>query len=247
MVQTSQAPAPFQAGYRLFTGDGINNALSADLVSSTDGITAFAGGGSTGAFQLFTVMNRISTVANPNDSVKLPSSIPGMSIVVDNDSANAMNVYPFGTDQIEDSTSPVSLAAGQDSTFVCPIAGKWYQLGSSGSFSGTFTGIVQETANAAVTAAGTTQGTATTTTGNIVNVTIGTVNQGILLPVVANNVAVVNGTGATIKVYPATASGTIDGGSAGAAVTLTSAHRGATFYNVGADVWTSQLFGAVSS
>jgi hypothetical protein len=247
MVLTSQAPAPFQAGYRLFTGDGLNNALAKDLVSSTDGITAFATGGATNATQLFTVINRVTVVANANDSVKLPASIPGMSVTVDNDGSNSLNVYPFGTDQIEDSTNPISLIAGEDAVFVCPVVGKWYQLGTSGQFSGTFSGIIQETANAAVTAAGTTQGGATATTGNIVNVTTGTANQGILLPVTANNVAVINGTGNTIKVYPATAAGTIDGGSAGAAVTLTSAHRGATFYNVGADVWTSSLFGAVSS
>lgn len=97
-------------------------------------------------------------------------------------------------------------------------------------------------------ALGTTQATAAPMLSSIVNVATGTSNQGILLPPGQVIGSVINATGATIKIYPATPAGTIDGGSAGAAVTLTSAHRGATFYPLpGTDKWASALIGAVSS
>ena len=54
------------------------------------------------------------------------------------------------------------------------------------------------------------------------------------------------GSTATMKVWP-NASDKIDGGSAGVAVTLTSAHRVAVFIDSAANNWTSALLGAVSS
>lgn len=96
-------------------------------------------------------------------------------------------------------------------------------------------------------ALGTTQATAAPMLSAIVNVSTGTSNQGTLLPPGPVAVFVNNATGATIKIYPATSAGTIDGGSGGAAVTLTSAHRAAYFYPIGQDKWVSALVGAVSS
>lgn len=55
------------------------------------------------------------------------------------------------------------------------------------------------------------------------------------------------GSTATMAVYPQLSTDTIDGGSAGASVALTAAHRGANFYCNGSHNWTSDLFGAVSS
>lgn len=100
----------------------------------------------------------------------------------------------------------------------------------------------------AIVATGTTQATSNPMKSSLVNVTTGTSNQGISLPPCTVPSYVNNATGATIKIYPFTAAGTIDGGSAGAAVTLTSAHRGAWFYPLpGIDLWASALIGAVSS
>lgn len=127
-------PNPFIPGYRLINGEKLNDVIARDQVSSQDGITAHASGGQTNAFQLTAVISRITTVANANDSVKLLAAVPGASCTVDNDGANTLAVYPTGTDQIEDSTSAVSLLAGQDTTFICPAVGKWYQLGTSGAF-----------------------------------------------------------------------------------------------------------------
>lgn len=124
-------PAPFETGFRLIGGEKLNKVIAQDQVSSQDGITAHAGGGATNAYQLTAVINRVTTVTSANDSVKLFSAQPGYSVTVDNDGVNNMNVYPFGTDQIEDSTSPISVAPGEDTTFICPVLGKWYQLGNT--------------------------------------------------------------------------------------------------------------------
>lgn len=55
------------------------------------------------------------------------------------------------------------------------------------------------------------------------------------------------GSVATMAIFPGQSADTIDGGTAGASVTLTSAHRGSVFYCVVAGNWISDLLGAVSS
>lgn len=125
-------PNPFVAGFRLINGTTLNNEIARGLVSSQDGITAFAGGGSTNATQLVAVISRITTVANANDSVKMKPAVAGSQIVIDNDGASNLAIFPNGTDTIEDSTSAVVLVPGQDATFACPVAGKWYELGQTG-------------------------------------------------------------------------------------------------------------------
>lgn len=107
---------------------------------------------------------------------------------------------------------------------------------------------LKESALGNVAAAGTTQGGATVLTTQVTEVATGTSNQGVLLPVSLPGYVftVFNGTAATIKVYPS-GSEIIDGGSASAAVTLTSAHRGATFYCFTAGAWISSLFGAATT
>lgn len=142
MTAISIVPQPFQPGPRLIDGSDLNNAVGADIVSSTNGITAFATGGVTNAVLLTTVINRVTTVANANDSVRLPPALAGASCYVDNDGSNTLAVYPSGTDTVEDSTSAISLIAGEDTTFVCPVAGKWYETGVSGILTGTFDGVV---------------------------------------------------------------------------------------------------------
>src|SRR5258708_20999631 len=54
------------------------------IESSIDNITAFAGGGQAGAILLGGEVNRITTVASIGDSVKLPPSIAGLSLIVIN-------------------------------------------------------------------------------------------------------------------------------------------------------------------
>lgn len=81
----------------------------------------------------------------------------------------------------------------------------------------------QENGAAAKTLTGTTQATALQLGADVENVT-GASNTGGLLPQsadVSDNLFIYNSGTNTVKIYPATAAGTINGGSAGAAFSLT--------------------------
>jgi hypothetical protein len=67
----------------------------------------------------------------------------------------------------------------------------------------TVAGFVNYSVNSAVTAAGTTQGTAFAIATNLVEITTGTVNQGVILPArTGTRITIRNTTAVTIKVYP---------------------------------------------
>ena len=74
-------------------------------------------------------------------------------------------------------------------------------------------------------------------------------DAGKLPPAVAGSVVdvVTVGSTATPQIFPGLSSDKIDGGTAGASVTLTALHRGATFRCVVAGNWISSLYGAVAS
>lgn len=63
-------------------------------------ITAHAGGGQANATQLIDGINNVTVVATNGDSVKLPLSQAGMTVVVMNSGANTLQVYGAGTDTI---------------------------------------------------------------------------------------------------------------------------------------------------
>ncbi|MGO4714757.1 hypothetical protein [Bradyrhizobium sp. 2TAF24] len=101
------------------------------LESSADNIIANAGGGQANATQLAAELNRIVTVATAGDSVKLPPSQPGMTIVVTNRGANAMQVFGAGGDTVDDSPAAtgVSQMRGSVVIYACHTAGAWYTEG----------------------------------------------------------------------------------------------------------------------
>lgn len=113
------------------TGNLTLSSTSFIIGSSADGIIAHAGGGSGSATQLAASLNRISTCATDHDSVKLPVALGGVEIAIDNDGAKIMDIYPSGSDTIEDGAGPVSILSGADVTLVCPVTGKWYLQGTS--------------------------------------------------------------------------------------------------------------------
>ena len=107
-------------------------------MTTSNGLTAHAGGGQASALALTSGINNVTTVATANDSVKLPVSAAGMEILVINDSANAMQVFGAGTDTINDiaSATGVSQLAQSAVLYSSPVAGKWYSLGLGANFAG---------------------------------------------------------------------------------------------------------------
>src|SRR5262249_13684361 len=69
--------------------------------TAVDQLVAHAGGGQANALLLPCMFNRITTVASPGDSVKLPPALPGADILVLNVGGNQMIVFGFASDQID--------------------------------------------------------------------------------------------------------------------------------------------------
>jgi hypothetical protein len=119
----------FLTGFRNPAGSSLQ-ALS-DLISSIQSpLTAFAGGGQTGATQINAANVEVATVATAADSVKLPPAVPGMRIAVVNTSANSMQVFGSGTDTINAVAyaTGVAQAAGKSAVYFCAASGKWSRV-----------------------------------------------------------------------------------------------------------------------
>ena len=99
------------------------NNFFAELV--LDNITACAGGAQVGATQIAGQTARVTTVVTAGDSVMLPQALPGMDLMIINDAANTMTVWPFGTDTIDKLAANTSiLHMGQSVViYVCMSAG----------------------------------------------------------------------------------------------------------------------------
>jgi hypothetical protein len=113
--------------------------------SVTDTITAFAGGGQTSAVLLTSAINRVSTVASGNDSVKLPlcrtgpdaavgagqpvNTIGQSMYVINAAAANSMNVFPSSGGSINALSADAAYAVAANKTveFVC-IGNIWYSI-----------------------------------------------------------------------------------------------------------------------
>lgn len=91
-------------------------------------ITAYATGGQTNATQLTAQTNRIDTVATRGDSVKLPSSAPGLEVTVINNTNLGMQVFGKGTDVINNMATAVGIFQPPNSvdTYWCAVAGSWH-------------------------------------------------------------------------------------------------------------------------
>lgn len=129
-------------GIKTFTDDIVASAkitLTSFLErSSATGITAYSGGGQASATALTKDVNRVTTVAAGSDSVKLPSAIAGRKIVVINDGANTLAVFPASGESIDALSANASTTittTAKNSTFVCASTGLWKQAGGAGSTS----------------------------------------------------------------------------------------------------------------
>ena len=107
------------------------------LHSTATGLTAFAGGGQASALQLGAEFNRVTTVATAGDSVKLPVGLAGMQLVVQNDGAATLNIFPATGEQIDALGANVAYAlttSAKNVTFNCMANGIWKaQAGGSAS------------------------------------------------------------------------------------------------------------------
>lgn len=106
--------------------------------SASNALTAFAGGGQTNALKLVSEINVIGTVATAGDSIALPVSAPGLTIVVINKGANACQVYGQGTDTIDGVATATGVSQMVNSMVIysCAVAGAWYSEGLATGWAG---------------------------------------------------------------------------------------------------------------
>jgi hypothetical protein len=104
-----------------------------DLVSSEDGITASVTQTQVGSRALTKRMNRISTCANANDAVGLPTAIAGRTCGILNSGAQAAGVWPKTTGNAIDggaanAVDANTLPAGSYREYHCFTTGTWRTL-----------------------------------------------------------------------------------------------------------------------
>ena len=127
---------PMIAGSQVLVGAtgaaGSNGTNGTGAFTSTNAITAFAGGGQASATALTASpsLNRITTVGTAGDSVKLPAATAGSQIVVLNTAANSCNVFPATGEVINALTAntAIALAGTKSEIFYCAVAGTWNTL-----------------------------------------------------------------------------------------------------------------------
>ena len=218
-------PQPIGRSYGVFAGNIPLQAGDYILESSQDNITATAGGGQTNAFQINSQTARVTVVATSGDSVQLPSSAPGLEVLLINHTNNPIQVFGNGSDQIDDVASNVGVSQMQNSfvLYSCATAGNWYTEGLATGFQ---RGTSLQTFSAAQIAANATntQAAGTPITTMLANVTAGAAGSA-TLPVSASGLEITahNISTFAVNVFPnAGGTGTekINAGAANAALSL---------------------------
>jgi hypothetical protein len=106
---------------------GVTTFGAANVYKGATGITAFAGGGQASATALTAEVSFVTTVATTADSVKLPTAALGKHMVVYNDGANSVNIFPISGGQIDalGTNNAYALAAGTSIEFWGKSATDW--------------------------------------------------------------------------------------------------------------------------
>lgn len=107
---------------------GVKTFVDHVITSAATGITAFAGGGQASATVLTKSINNVTTVATSGDSVKLPAAVGGMEVIVINNGAATLNVFPFLGDAIDALAANAAYGlstAAKVARFISPATGSW--------------------------------------------------------------------------------------------------------------------------
>ena len=208
--------------------------------SAMDNVIAHAGGGQASAFQLSSELTRVATVASVGDSVKLPASAPGLTIIVENAATNAMQVFGAGTDQINGLASAlgVSQMGGSVVIFTCYTAGNWFANGLGTGYSGSLESLSNASGITAFAAGGQGSATALATMMNTIT-TAASAGASVVLPFSTPGVqiTVINNGANSINVFcptGTTMNGTINASSALAVQTV------GLYFCIAPGVWVSK-------
>jgi hypothetical protein len=84
----------------------------------TTGITAFPTGGQASGTALTIGYNEVTVVATAGDSVKLPTASVGLTVIVKNEGAASLDVFPFLADTINDQAVNLAVSIAPGGTVV---------------------------------------------------------------------------------------------------------------------------------
>lgn len=211
--------------------------------SAVDNVTAGAGGGRANAVLLVSEMTRVSTVATVGDSVALPLSAAGLTVILENASNKAMQVFGFVNATINGQpfATGVSQMAGSVVIYTCYAYGSWYANGLGTGYFGSLE--TMSNVNGVVAFAGGGQTSATPLTAMMSRITtVTTAGDSVVLPATAPGLQllVVNaGAGNSLNVFPASGDA-INALGANVAFALAST-KTVTFYCMNAGQWHSLL------
>lgn len=212
--------------------------------SISDGVTAKAGGGRTGALPITSMFNRIATVASVADSCVLPpiAQKVGLTICILNDASNSLQMFADGSDTINavaGSTGVVQM--GKSVVWYTAISpGKWHAQGLGSGFSGSNqTYSFQENLTAF---AGGGQGSATPVTSSTARfTTVASAGDSAILMTAAAGllITVINAGAQILNVFPAVGD-QINSGGANVAFAIPAGGI-CDFYTTAAGVWHALL------
>jgi hypothetical protein len=231
----------YNAGAVAITGGTITlTGLLTEFAANS--ITAHSGGTQALGTALTAQLNRVSTVANPADSILLPASVPGLAITVVNNGANAMQVFGAGTDTINGIATAVGVSQMVNSIVIynCTVAGAWITNGLGHGYTSIYPTVSFQNG---IAAAGTTQATATPLTACINRVVTAAASSGVALPVSAAGmtITIANAGANPLAIYPFNASGdSINAEAINTALTVPlPVNKAATFTCAVAGQWTA--------
>jgi hypothetical protein len=151
--------------------------------TARDLLVANPGGGQTNATLLGTMFNRVTTVANPGDSVRLPPALPGLDIMVLNVGGNPMAVFGSNQDQIDGAGGGVSVSHMNNSVVLYSCYGLTTGWSSEGLATGFAGSGLQTLSPSSITASTThTQVDETPITTMMAAVTVNNAADAVLLP-----------------------------------------------------------------
>lgn len=126
-VSATSSSIPMESNIAISSGGSLIRLNSA--MTAVDPAVTALGGGQGGAYQITQEMTNVTSVPVAGDGVKLPSSVVGFSMIVKNNGANNLDVYPPVGSSIDalGPNSPIVLAPDSFARFVCVTTTNWQQ------------------------------------------------------------------------------------------------------------------------
>jgi hypothetical protein len=119
----------FPGGYRLIDGNQLNDGLAYPLWAYSDAITATSGGNVNNSYQISNTITNVTSAAS-GAGVVLPQALPGMIMLIFNQSSNPITVFAAAGSYIGAIAGNVGITqdVGFGSFYIGAAVGQWQCL-----------------------------------------------------------------------------------------------------------------------